>query len=72
MRCDEREGWEVAHLLGVGPYALRRVQDSSAVSAGYGGVGGGDAKSRWKSIAPTDNDLRAYLDVEMEAGAGIH
>lgn len=54
---DEREGWEIAHLPGMGPYALdsyriffrdrlREVQDG---------------EPEWKRVLPLDKDLRPYL-----------
>ena len=56
---DEREGWEVAHLPGMGAYALdsfrifgrdklREVEDV-------------EGKEEWRSVLPLDKDLRAYL-----------
>lgn len=54
---DEREGWEIAHLPGMGPYALDsyrifyrdRLRD----------VDGGEPE--WKRVLPLDKDLKPYL-----------
>lgn len=57
---DERVGWEVAHLPGMGPYAL----DSYRIFArdrmrGLQGVKG--VEPEWKRVRPGDKDLRAWL-----------
>lgn len=59
---DEREGWEVAHLPGMGPYALDsyrifgrdrlRGLEEDAVRRG---------EEEWRSVVPLDKDLRRYL-----------
>lgn len=54
---DEREGWEIAHLPGMGPYALDsyrifyrdRLRD----------IDGGEPE--WKRVLPLDKDLKPYL-----------
>ena len=57
---DEMEGWEVAHLPGMGPYALdsyrifyrdrlRGVEDSEGV------------EPEWKRVRAGDKDLKAWL-----------
>lgn len=59
---DEREGWEVAHLPGMGAYALdsyrifgrdklRRLEDE-VVARGV---------EEWRRVLPLDKDLRRYL-----------
>jgi hypothetical protein len=56
--ADSREGWEIAHLPGIGAYALdsyrifyrdrlRAVQEGS--------------EEEWRRVVPLDKDLRAYL-----------
>lgn len=58
---DEREGWEIAHLPGVGAYALdsyrifHRDRLRGVVCDEQG------REPEWKSVTPTDKDLRAYL-----------
>jgi hypothetical protein len=58
---DEREGWEIAHLPGMGAYAidsyrifyrdkLRGVDVSDGV------------EEEWKKVVPTDKELKLYLD----------
>ncbi len=55
---DEREGWEVAHLPGLGQYALDsfrifyrdKLRDVDE-----------EAEPEWKRVLPLDKDLRAYL-----------
>ncbi|KAF1924323.1 DNA glycosylase [Didymella exigua CBS 183.55] len=54
---DEREGWEIAHLPGMGPYALDsfrifyrdRLREIT------------EGESEWKRVVPLDKDLRPYL-----------
>ncbi|KAF2203263.1 DNA glycosylase, partial [Delitschia confertaspora ATCC 74209] len=57
---DKREGWEVAHLPGMGAYAL----DSFRIFyrdrlRGVDGDNGNE--SEWKRVVPKDKDLKAYL-----------
>lgn len=58
--ADEREGWEIAHLPGMGPYALdsfrifyrdklRGLEDKEGL------------EPEWKRVQATDKDLRAWL-----------
>lgn len=61
---DAREGWEIAHLPGVGVYAL----DSYRIFCRdrLRGVVCSDGNEKlvqpeWKRVVPTDKDLRAYL-----------
>ena len=62
---DPREAWEVAHLPGVGAYALDSYRIFHRDS--LRGVVCHDARGRelvqpeWKRVLPTDKDLRAYL-----------
>lgn len=61
---DTREGWEVAHLPGVGSYALDsfrifcrdRLRGVCCVEDGREVV-----EPEWKRVLPADKDLRAYL-----------
>lgn len=54
---DEREGWEIAHLPGMGPYAL----DSYRIfyRDRLRGVEAGEPE--WKRVLPLDKDLKPYL-----------
>lgn len=52
---DAREGWEVAHLPGVGAYAL----DSWRIFARD--VLRGEPDGEWTRVVPLDKELRAYL-----------
>jgi methyl-CpG-binding domain protein 4 len=57
---DNRSGWEIAHLPGMGPYAL----DSFRIFyrdrlRGFDGADGD--LPEWKAVVPKDKDLRAYL-----------
>lgn len=59
---DDREGWEVAHLPGMGPYALDsyriffrdklRGTEEETVEKGT---------EEWRRVVPLDKDLRRYL-----------
>lgn len=59
---DEREGWEVAHLPGMGAYALDsyrifgrdklRGVEEDAIKKG---------EEEWRRVLPLDKDLRRYL-----------
>jgi methyl-CpG-binding domain protein 4 len=62
---DEREGWEIAHLPGMGAYALdsyrifyrdrlRGVEYEQGVEA------------EWKRVEPTDKELKPYLKWRWE------
>ncbi|KAL9091027.1 MAG: hypothetical protein Q9159_001653 [Coniocarpon cinnabarinum] len=57
---DEREGWEVAHLPGMGPYALDSYRifyrDRLRDVENEEGVG-----EEWKRVTAGDKDLRAWL-----------
>ena len=62
--ADGREGWEIAHLPGVGPYAL----DSFRIFCRdqFRGISCYDdnkevTQPEWKRVVPTDKDLKAYL-----------
>jgi methyl-CpG-binding domain protein 4 len=57
---DERQGWEIAHLPGMGAYAL----DSFRIfyRDRLRGVGSADGdEPEWKRVVPKDKDLKAYL-----------
>jgi methyl-CpG-binding domain protein 4 len=62
---DEREGWEIAHLPGMGAYALdsyrifyrdrlRGVENEEGIEA------------EWKRVVPTDKELKPYLKWRWE------
>ncbi|KAF5024375.1 hypothetical protein F66182_3562 [Fusarium sp. NRRL 66182] len=64
---DERQGWEVAHLPSLGPYAIDSFRifyrdvlrglatdwNGSQTPAGF--------EPEWKRVVPRDKELRAYL-----------
>lgn len=57
---DEREGWEIAHLPGMGAYAL----DSYRIfyRDRLRGVEEGDGvEPEWKRVVPLDKELKPYL-----------
>ncbi|PSN65114.1 DNA glycosylase [Corynespora cassiicola Philippines] len=57
---DPESGWEIAHLPGIGPYAI----DSFRIfyRDTLRGIGSGDGlEPEWKRVVPQDKDLRAYL-----------
>jgi methyl-CpG-binding domain protein 4 len=62
---DEREGWEIAHLPGMGAYALDsyrifyrdRLRDIEPTS---------DVEPEWKRVVPTDKELIPYLKWKRE------
>lgn len=54
---DEREGWEIAHLPGMGPYAL----DSYRIFYRDRLREVTDGDPEWKRVLPLDKDLRPYL-----------
>jgi len=62
---DPRVGWEVAHLPGVGPYALdswrifARDEMRGVVVGVDAGVEGEEAE--WRRVVPEDKELRPYL-----------
>jgi methyl-CpG-binding domain protein 4 len=64
---DEREGWEIAHLPGMGAYAL----DSYRIFyrdtlRGIDCAGGGEPE--WKRVKADDKDLKAYLQWKWGQG----
>ncbi|KAI8943062.1 hypothetical protein NX059_001098 [Plenodomus lindquistii] len=72
---DERQGWEIAHLPGMGPYALDSFRifyrdRLRGVDEGVGGV-----EPEWKRVRPTDKELLPYLrwrwEGEGEGGDGV-
>lgn len=54
---DEREGWEIAHLPGMGPYALDsyRIFYRDRLREVEG------EEPEWKRVLPLDKDLKPYL-----------
>jgi methyl-CpG-binding domain protein 4 len=54
---DEREGWEIAHLPGMGPYAL----DSYRIFYRDRLREVDRDEPEWKRVLPLDKDLRPYL-----------
>ena len=54
---DEREGWEIAHLPGMGPYALDsyRIFYRDRLREVESG------EPEWKRVLPLDKDLKPYL-----------
>ncbi len=54
---DEREGWEIAHLPGMGPYAL----DSYRIFYRDRLREVEDGEPEWKRVLPLDKDLKPYL-----------
>lgn len=58
QQSDKREGWEVAHLPGIGAYALDsyRIFHRDRLR----GVDK-DAEPEWKRVVATDKELRAWL-----------
>ncbi|RMJ17082.1 hypothetical protein CDV36_003271 [Fusarium kuroshium] len=64
---DEREGWEVAHLPSLGPYALDSFRIFHRdmlrdLATDWNGKGAGPGfEPEWKRVAPMDKDLRAYI-----------
>ncbi|BCS24234.1 putative pre-mRNA splicing factor [Aspergillus puulaauensis] len=65
---DQRVAWEVAHLPGVGAYALDSWRifcrdELRGLSTDWQGTGAATAgfTPEWKSVLPQDKELRAYL-----------
>lgn len=54
---DEREGWEIAHLPGMGPYAL----DSYRIFYRDRLRQVTEEEPEWMRVLPLDKDLRPYL-----------
>jgi hypothetical protein len=54
---DEREGWEIAHLPGMGPYAL----DSYRIFCRDRLREVEEGEPEWKRVLPLDKDLKPYL-----------
>lgn len=64
---DPREGWEIAHLPGVGPYALdsfrifhRDILRGLATDWEGTGLPAG-LEPEWKRVIPQDKELKAYI-----------
>ena len=57
---DEREGWEIAHLPGMGAYALDsyRIFHRDKLR---GNKSTDDVEPEWKRVTADDKDLKAYL-----------
>ncbi|EMD59026.1 hypothetical protein COCSADRAFT_41578 [Bipolaris sorokiniana ND90Pr] len=62
---DEREGWEIAHLPGMGAYALDsyRIFYRDRLRGTEGVVG---IEPEWKRVVPTDKELKLYLKWRWE------
>ncbi|CEI60049.1 hypothetical protein FVEN_g8156 [Fusarium venenatum] len=64
---DERQGWEVAHLPSLGPYAIDsyRIFHRDMLRGLAKDWNGDEAKSgfepEWKRVVPLDKELRAFL-----------
>ncbi|KAL4724316.1 hypothetical protein ACLX1H_008929 [Fusarium chlamydosporum] len=64
---DEREGWEVAHLPSLGPYAIdsyrifHRDMLRGLAKDWNGDQAGADFEPEWKRVVPLDKELRAFL-----------
>ncbi|KAH7380515.1 DNA glycosylase [Phaeosphaeria sp. MPI-PUGE-AT-0046c] len=66
---DERQGWEVAHLPGVGRYALdsfRIFGRDELRGLKAGNAHGKEVEQEWKTVRAEDKDLRAYLEWRWE------
>ena len=68
---DDREGWEIAHLPGVGPYALDSYRifyrDTLREVKGKDGV-----EPEWKRVTADDKDLKPYLVWRWERNGFIY
>lgn len=66
---DEREGWEIAHLPGMGAYALDSYRifyrDRLRGIEGAEGI-----EPEWKRVDPTDKELKPYLKWRWEQESG--
>ncbi|KAI9151363.1 Methyl-CpG-binding domain protein 4 [Paramyrothecium foliicola] len=64
---DSREGWEIAHLPGVGPYALDSFRIFHrdilrGLATDWEGSGAAsDFEPEWKRVVPLDKELKAYI-----------
>lgn len=64
---DARVAWEVAHLPGIGAYAIDSWRifcrdELRGLASGWNGVGVGHSFTpEWKSVLPQDKELRAFL-----------
>jgi methyl-CpG-binding domain protein 4 len=64
---DPREGWEIAHLPGVGPYALDSFRifhrdELRGLATDWNGAGASPGfEPEWKRVVPLDKELKAYL-----------
>lgn len=62
---DKREGWEIAHLPGVGRYALDSFRIFHRDQLRSREVDG-SIEPEWMRVLPEDKDLRAYLSWRWE------
>ncbi|CAH0020321.1 unnamed protein product [Clonostachys rhizophaga] len=66
-KSDFREGWEVAHLPGVGPYALDSFRIFHrdilrGLAKDWEGTGATPGfEPEWKRVVPSDKELKAYI-----------
>jgi methyl-CpG-binding domain protein 4 len=62
---DEREGWEIAHLPGMGAYALDSYRifyrDRLRAVENMDGI-----EAEWKRVEPMDKELKPYLKWRWE------
>lgn len=64
---DPRFAWEVAHLPGIGPYAIDSWRifcrdELRGLATDYKGSGAAEGfVPEWKSVLPQDKELRAYI-----------
>lgn len=64
---DPREGWEVAHLPGIGPYALDSFRIFHrdmlrGLATDWEGTGASlGFEPEWKRVVPFDKELKAYI-----------
>lgn len=65
---DPREGWEIAHLPAMGPYAIDSFRifhrdELRGLASGWRGEGAeAGFEPEWKRVVPEDKDLRAYVE----------
>jgi methyl-CpG-binding domain protein 4 len=64
---DEREGWEIAHLPGMGAYALDSYRIFYRDNLRNIDVKDG-VEPEWKRVTADDKDLKAYLKWRWEKG----
>jgi methyl-CpG-binding domain protein 4 len=64
---DEREGWEIGHLPGMGAYALDSYRIFYRDTLRGIEVGDG-VESEWKRVRADDKELKAYLEWKWTEG----